>query len=607
MKSVVMLWIACLQEAGDQCHVRIHRDLAYALSRVEKEGPEFLGVTLPNFEKDLLTAVSRGYAGSDLFLGFSQKGGLPKFLSGFLCQIFDSNGMLRDDADSTVLRTVRQILLLVSKTDAPYSEESKEKAYDAYIATDALLDEISDDFLSVFRAVSRNLLGTYFSELESRLWSGEWTPRNSSGALATRESYNSRFRNCTWTERLQEVFPYWEDLAVSPREVIDRRDEFSVLARNEEIPVRVTLVPKTMKGPRIIAMEPVWMQYTQQGILALMTEVLSKEKNKPLADIFSWLDQTPNRELAREGSIDGSFATIDLSEASDRVSLELASALLSGSPFLKACVLACRSEEAKLPDGRKIALRKFASMGSALCFPIESMVFFIISSIAYAQAEGIDPLHLRIRDLPRMRVYGDDLIVPNTAAQTLCSLLEAYGLKVNARKSFTTGLFRESCGSDWFKGKDVSIFKIRAPFPSTKHQLDLIEQAIDFHNRAYYSGWFVVAEAAENILRDAIGNVPRAPIGTPAAALWSWEGPFVTRINPNLHRIEYKVFVFRQVKPVDPLDGYGALRKFFASVDPNVNSRDECFLLSREPREKDHLQRDGRSRYAGIHTGWWGR
>ena len=127
MKSVVMLWVACLKEAGDQYRVRTNRDLAYALSRVEKEGLSFLGITLPNFEKDLLTAVARGYAGSDLFAGFTQRGGLPTFMSGFLCQIFDVDGLLRDDADPSLLRAVRQVLLLVSKTEAPYSKRARRR------------------------------------------------------------------------------------------------------------------------------------------------------------------------------------------------------------------------------------------------------------------------------------------------------------------------------------------------------------------------------------------------------------------------------------------------------------------------------------------------
>lgn len=592
MKSVVMLWVACLKEAGDQHHVRIDRDLAYAESRIEQEGDQFLTITLPNFEKDLLTAITQGSIGSNLFVGFRRRGGLPAFLSGFLCHLFNGDGELRVDADITVLRTVRQILLLVSKVKCSVAQKRERQALKAYVDTDASLEEIPESLLADFRDASKALLAPYLAAVESRIWSGDWIPRHSSGALATRESYNSRYSSRTWTERLQAVLPWEHDLAVSPRELIDNLDEFSVLASEQEPPSKVTTVPKTMKGPRIIAEEPVWNQFVQQGVLSVMTETLSESRFRPLADIFSWLDQEPNRELARVGSIDGSFATLDLSEASDRVSLQLVEALLAQHPFLRDVVLASRSQRAKLSSGQTIVLKKFASMGSSLCFPMESMVFFIIEAIAWAEHEGIVPSQLRIRGLPRMRVYGDDLIVPSTVAQNLSQRLESYGLRVNTRKSFTTGPIRESCGADWYHGEDISVFKVRDLLPETDHQSELIASAIDLHNRAYSAGWTGVAAAVEESLSKLFRRLPRAPVGTRIPALWTWDNimPNAVRHEPRLQRLQYRSFILRQVKPVDPLEGYGAFKKFALphSVD----------------RTADHLERDGRSRYAGVHIGW---
>lgn len=592
MKSVVMLWVASLKEAGDQHRVRIDRDLAYAESRVEQEGLSFLTITLPNFEKDLLTAITQGSIGSNLFPGFRRRGGLPAFLSGFLCQLFDRDGKLRADADISVLRTVRQILLLVSKVELPVSPRREREALQGYIDTDASLEEIPRGLIRDFRDASRALLAPFLATVESRIWSGDWIPRHSSGALATRESFNSRYSSRVWTERLQAVLPWWDDLAVSPRELIDHVDEFSVLASDQEPPSKVTTVPKTMKGPRIIAEEPVWNQFVQQGVLSVMTEVLSEERFRPLADIFSWSDQEPNRELARLGSIDGSYATLDLSEASDRVSLQLVEALLDQHPFLREVVLASRSEKARLSSGEVIVLKKFASMGSSLCFPMESMVFFIIEALAWAEHEGIVPSQLRVRGLPRMRVYGDDLIVPQTVAQTLSQRLEAYGLRVNTRKSFTTGPIRESCGADWYLGVDISVFKVRALLPETVHQSEPIARAIELHNRAYLAGWTGVAGVVEESLRRLFYRVPRAPVGTRIPALWTWDELVsnAVRHDPKLQRIQYRGFMLRQAKPVDPLQGYGAFKKF--ALPHSVE------------READHLERDGRSRYAGVHIGW---
>jgi len=590
VKSVVMLWVACLKEAGDQHHVRVHRDLAYAESRIEDEGYAFLAITLPTFEKDFLTGISRGYVGSDLFHGFRRRGGLPAFLSGFLFRVFDADGVLRPDADPTVIRSVRQVLLLVSKIEIPTSRKREADALRAYVETDAQLEELPEVDLGRFRDTSRRLLGAYLSAVESRLWSGDWIPRHSSGALATGESYNLRYANVTWTERLNEVFPWWEDLAVNPHEIRDLMEDVQILARDHEPPVKVALVPKTLKSPRIIAEEPCWMQFVQQGILNVMTEVLLQPKFRALARIFSWMDQEPNRLLAQIGSLDGSFATIDLSEASDRVSLQLVENLLASAPFLRKCVLAARSETAKLPTGETVVLKKFASMGSSLCFPIESMVFFIIASMACAESTGSAPSALRVRDLPRLRVYGDDLIVPETAARSLTDLLETYGLKVNSRKSFTTGLFRESCGADWFKGVDVTVFRLKSVPPESERQPRLIAKAISFHNVAFGHGWFRVAETMEGILRDVLPRIPRVWPETKVSALWSFEGPFAVRTCDRLHRPMVRSVVFRQNKPIDPLTGYGAFKKF---LSPHS-----------EDREKNHLERDGRSRYAGVHIGW---
>ena len=593
MKSVVKLWIACLEEAGVQYRVRTHRDIAYAMARVEEEGLSFLTIALPAFEKDLLTAISRGHAGSDLWHGFRTSGGLPTFLSGFLRQIFNCDGSLRSDADPGVIRSLRQVLLLCSKIELPTTESRVSQALAAYISTDEMLEECAEEDLILFGKVARNLLGNLLSSAETRLWSGDWFPQHSSGANADRSSYNERWSGRTWTERLQAVLPWWDDLAVSPREVVDHAEDFSVLARADEPPSRVAVVPKTMKAPRIIAMEPSWMQFVQQGLFRMISEELHLEERRKLSDIFSWRDQDPNRVLAREGSKDGSFATIDLSEASDRVHLRLVEALFASTPYLKEAVLACRSERAHVPLGKgiTISLNKFASMGSALCFPVESMVFFIIASIAWAESCGMDPSRLRIRDLPRMRVYGDDLIVPSTAALALMARLESYGLKVNTRKSFTTGPFRESCGADWYLGEDVSVFKLRDPLPTSRRQFGLIESAVEFHNRAYDAGWFLLAGVVEKQLLELIPYIPRAPVGSRITALWTWDEVRTVRTNSHLHRKEYRALVFRREKPDDPLDGYGALRKFFT---PHGD----------EPRDAEHLERDGRSRCVGMNIGW---
>ena len=589
MKSEVELWITCLNEAGDHHDVRTQRDSAYALSRIKDEGIAFLTITLPRFEKDFLSCIKQGRVSSDAFVGFSRKRGLPKFLSGFLSKIFDNDGTLRTDVDPNLIRDLRQVLLLLSKVEYPVSETRNRQAIAAYIDTDALLPEqLSSDLIERFEKAAESLLGDYLRRVESKIWNKSWIPKHSGGALATRETSNGRWSNNTWTDRLQAVIPYWDDLLTFPSE---SPDDVVVLARNEEPPAKLVLVPKTMKSPRVIVEEPCHMQYVQQGVFRAMSETLRESKFSKLFMSFSWDSQDHNRVLAKEGSINGNFATIDLSEASDRVSLQLARSLFMGSRFLRELVLACRSESVSLPNGELLELRKFASMGSSLCFPIESMVFYVIGEMAVASVAAIGPSYKRMRPSGLVRIYGDDIIIPTEAAHVAISLLEAFGLKVNAAKTFTTGPFRESCGSDWYNGVSVSVFKLRHPLPQMARQHELLRSAIAFHNLVYDQGWFRVAEYVRKSLLSIFPHIPRVPVGTRAHAFWSWDGPYAVRTSRTLHRSEYKVLKFREVKPSDRLDGYGALKKSFENLGNEA--------------DKDHLQRAGRSQCVSVSIGWY--
>lgn len=591
MKSEVELWFTCLSEAGEQHHVRTLRDKAYALSRIEHEGLAFLAITLPRFEKDLLSAISSGRVSSDHFAGFKRSGGLPCFMKGFLSRMFEGTGVLKPELDPGLLRSVRQVLLLLSKVELPVSRSRERKAIAAYVQTDELLPELNERLRNRFRSTARVLLQEYLAEVESRIWSRNWTPRHSGGALATRETPNGRWANATWTERLQAVTPWWDDLTLCPSESQDL--DVSVLARNDEPPALMALVPKTMKGPRVIVEEPCHMQYIQQGVLHVMSEVLRERRFRHLYDAFAWDSQEPNRDLARFGSISGAYATIDLSEASDRVSLDLASLLLDSAPYLRSVVLACRSESVRLPDGKIHRLSKFASMGSSLCFPIESMVFFVIASIAQAESHAVAPSVLRkTLKYGRLRVYGDDIIVPETVAQSALYWLETYGLKVNVEKTFTSGLFRESCGSDWYQGYDVSVFRLRSPLPTERRHYSQLRSTIEFHNRAFDAGWFLVAKCTEEFLDGIHPYIPRVPRGLDTHSIWTDdESRVVTRHHPTLHRMEYKTLVFREVKRRDPLDGYGALKKSLTHA-------------GNQPATADHLERAGRSQCVGVNIGW---
>lgn len=134
------------------------------------------------------------------------------------------------------------------------------------------------------------------------------------------------------------------------------------------------------------------------------------------------------------------FATIDLSDASDRISFALVELMLPLEWFL----MLRRLKNDFITDGTNtLRLNKFCGQGNGFTFELETLIFFVIASVA-VKRNGQDP--------KGVFVYGDDTIVPEASAHAVMDAYEKCGLVVNKEKSFTTGLFKESCGYDTFDG-----------------------------------------------------------------------------------------------------------------------------------------------------------
>lgn len=212
------------------------------------------------------------------------------------------------------------------------------------------------------------------------------------------------------------------------------------------VPGKLSFVPKNSRGDRSIVVEPPLNGLLQKGIGSYMKEQLK-------AAGLDLSDQTRNQELARKGSIDGSLSTIDLSMASDCISRGLVWNLL---PYEWAVLL----DYARTPvveytrDGKveTFLIEKFSSMGNAYTFELETSIFY---GLAYGVCK-----FLKI-DSTDLRVYGDDIIMPSQGFDLLERVLQECGFKLNAKKSFSVGPFRESCGSDYLNGFDIRPFYLR--------------------------------------------------------------------------------------------------------------------------------------------------
>jgi hypothetical protein len=206
----------------------------------------------------------------------------------------------------------------------------------------------------------------------------------------------------------------------------------------------LSFVPKTNEISRTICSEPALNGFVQLGLKRMLERRISSVFGIDFAT-----QQNINRELARRGSVDGDLCTIDLSSASDSVSLEVCRYLLPASMF--EILLKLRTPNCKLPDGEVVPLHMMSTMGNGFTFPLQTLIF-ISCILAVYKALDITP---RPGPTGNYGVYGDDIICESSCAARVVRLLSLLGFTVNRDKSFVEGLFRESCGADWYAGFPV--------------------------------------------------------------------------------------------------------------------------------------------------------
>lgn len=260
----------------------------------------------------------------------------------------------------------------------------------------------------------------------------------------------------------------------------------------------LAFVPKDYKSVRSICMEPNSYMYYQQAIENMLDKAI---RHSVFKDMIHIQDQSLNAREALLSSEDGLYDTIDLSAASDRLSNRVAQYVFpdSWSYYFQSS----RTTKVRTPDGSVRELNKFAPMGSALCFPVQTLVFSAITCIArFLVSNGIHVDHylenpnIFISEFSTdigTRVYGDDIICPSSDTGTVISLLEALGFKVNLQKSFFGARkFRESCGTYAMHGKEVSpiMFKVKGLF---SNDFKKIEGMIDLTNRLFEASYYSAA------------------------------------------------------------------------------------------------------------------
>lgn len=643
MKSLMRLLECVLADASTWCSTSTTRDLKRITRRVEHEGVSFLTISLPAFASDFERSLELGRIDSSLFLGFKKRGALPELFRGLLSQVFDaSTGNLLEEESHLAIHAIRQVCLMFKKVLLPCSNERERKAYDSFLETDRSVAEfearlepywtsLPDGYPSArdsldgqrrsidhrqrydncgspvsgidniiadkcppqlghFKRVSGVLWSSLFDIESFRIDTDRVIPRHGPGATAERLAANARYSQREWHQRLDHWFPA-SDFLIPNAGFVDQLADIQIVDPASERPVRVVTVPKTLKSPRIIAIEPACVQYTQQAVMEILVERLENYKFSKRHVNFT--DQTVNQSLALKSSHDRSLATIDLKDASDRVSARLVWEMLESQQIFRSVVFSCRSTRADVPGFGVVNLSRFASMGSALCFPIEAMVFYTIVVSAIHRAEGY-PLtpHYLLKARRGVRVYGDDIIVPVEYVQAVKSELEWFNLRVNGNKSFWTGKFRESCGLDAYDGTQVTPVYMRRLLPTSHRNTEELVSAISLSNQFYKNGYWKTSA----YLRSVIGRLATVPHVAENSSVLGWHS-YITMYEAQawcskLHRWLVKGHVIATKLRQDPLEGHGALMKFFLKrgSDPYLDAK--------------HLERYGRPLSVYTKTRW---
>lgn len=308
---------------------------------------------------------------------------------------------------------------------------------------------------------------------------------------------------------------------------------------NELQYAEVVTVPKGIDKRRTICEEPAFNMFLQQGIFKVVDEWMSEH----LHPFIRLHDASYNTKAAERSSRKLDTATIDLSAASDSVSWVLFKYCAKGSQYYRD-VLCTRTECALLPSGAFHTLRKVCPMGSALCFPTECLMFLAIILLSAKQVGRVDPSVLK-----RIRVYGDDLIVPVEIEDQVLENLDRFGFKVNETKTFLSyDRFKESCGGEYADGVEVTPMRLSRRFRSHlgESSPSHLGNLVDLCNELTIRGWRVTRSC---VIRNMIlpfyhpyfsddprfGIYSRTPTNFHLKERW----------NTNLQRIEVRAQVVR--------------------------------------------------------------
>lgn len=590
------------------------RDSLRLDSALDRNGLKFFLETLPNFRKhfDKCLAEERLSPSNLVHFGCEKKtSSVPRLFKGLILRVFQRDGQMVPSPDSRAVFLIRQLCSMVKKLQLSCPDSALFKAVSEFVSDEQLIPRPSDfwsggaellpsssmDFFECSAEVrsqrSAELFPTYDEEHLDRIQQTAdlvtgtlgffdpyvWKPRHGPGAVSDQRFGAYKYAFKTWPDRLDEVFP-WEDFAFANNShvpfIVKGTPAWDMIQQN--LSSKLIAVPKTISTPRLIASEPTSNQWCQQ----IMKDFFyTRVKDTFVGRFISFDNQTFNGELAREASIDGAYATIDLSRASDMISCYAVEALFRRSPSILMALRSCRTTVIRQEIDKKhpkiINLRKFSTMGNATTFPVQSLLFLSIALGSLLYKKGLPATYESIKMLGKLqvRVFGDDIIVPNIAFRATVDALSSLGLRVNTSKTFSEGNFRESCGVDAFRGDDVTPVSILTA-PSRTRPGSIVS-AVDVVTNLAEAGLLATATSLRKIAAKLVQN--KVPVVRHRSGVFGWsdltdgDEPCVkTRFNRNLQITEIKC-LSTQVQETRSLPECSAgLLQYFIEAPKRVTS-----------------------------------
>lgn len=509
----VNLLLTILEDVESITGLNLVRDQIEIQKRADFEGISFLTRTLPGFYKHILRSIEDGMLSP--VAGFKkQRGGpLPKFLGGLVSMLFNPDGSLKQDRDAYALAYIGQICTVLYKCEFPYTAAMMRKRSQKYLDVEQQMPEYIDKKTVLAELTLSNaifLLQTVFKG-----FTVESGPKHGPGAVAGREKGVEKYA-FSFSEKIDEHFRYSEwfasysaiGRAADFQHALSQDTELQTVLDSKGYPLpdaRGIFVNKDARGPRFISAEPKESMWIQQAVGESIRKWI--ERHPLTRGHCNFTDQSVNGALALSSSVDRAFSTLDMEDASDRLSNALVSLLMP--VHVNRLLQACRSETSTIPgQSQVVRLRKFAPMGSACCFPIESIMFWALTVACISAETGWGEW----KASRHVYVYGDDIIVTSRFAEVVIRTLSEYYLAFNKAKCFTKGPFRESCGIDALDGIIVTPVKMRKLAPLGRSDTAALISWVDASNQLFYAGYWksaaFLADHVEQTCRIKLRYVP---------------------------------------------------------------------------------------------------